>query len=100
MSDGKFDEIEITPEDAGLSRAAPHAISGGAPDENAARLKALLDGQGQRAERDIVCLNAGALLLTAGAASSLREGADMAHDAISGGGAARVLAAYVEATNA
>lgn len=99
LVDGKFDEIEITPEDAGLSRASPHAITGGAPEENAARLKALLDGRGQRAERDIVCLNAAALLLTAGVTSNLREGADMALDAISGGGAARVLAAYLEATN-
>ncbi|RIX27102.1 anthranilate phosphoribosyltransferase [Sphingomonas edaphi] len=99
LTNGTFEQIEITPEDAGISRAEPDTITGGAPEENAKRLKNLLNGRGNDAERDIVRLNAAALLVTAGVASDLRDGAGMALEAIRSGAASRVLAAYVEATN-
>ncbi|MEO6433394.1 MAG: anthranilate phosphoribosyltransferase [Sphingomicrobium sp.] len=91
-------QIELTPELAGLMRAPLAVIEGGEPAENAARMNALLGGQASRAEQDIVILNAAALLMTAGTVPDLREGAKMAADALASGGAARVLAAFVEAS--
>jgi len=55
-------------------------------------------GTAGRAEEDIVILNAAALLLTAGRAANLREGADSARDALKSGGANRVLDRFVEAS--
>ena len=43
-------------------------------------------------------LNAAALLQTAGLAASLREGAVLARDALSSGGAAKVLSDFIEAS--
>ena len=49
--------------------------------------------------RDIIALNAGALLLTAGKVDSFREGAEQARDALWSGKAGRVLNAFVAASN-
>ena len=64
-----------------------------------ARLRVLLAGAGTKAEQDITALNAGALLMTAGKASSLREGFRQARDALLSGEAGRVLNIYVEASH-
>ncbi len=98
LIDGVLREIEIVPEDAGIARATLGVIVGGEPVENAARMTALLAGRASRAEEDIVVLNTAALLMTAGHAPDLREGARSAREALVGGAAARVLAAYIEAS--
>jgi anthranilate phosphoribosyltransferase len=98
LSGEEIEEIEITPEDAGLERAPLKVVTGGDVEENAARLKALLAGRAARAEEDIVILNTAALLLTARTAPSLRQGAAMARDALKSGGAGAVLDAFVEAS--
>ena len=98
LSGDEIEELEITPEQAGLERASLKVVTGGDVSENAARLKALLEGRGARAEEDIVILNTAALLHTAGLAGNLVEGAAVARDALASGGAAKVLAQYVEAS--
>ncbi len=98
LADGEMTEVELTPEEAGLERAPLKAVTGGDPQENADRLRALLDGGGTAPERDIVALNAGALLMTAGRAPDLREGVALARQALLGGQGGAVLAAFVEAS--
>ena len=98
LSEGEMTELELTPEQAGLERAPLLSVTGGDAAKNAARLQALLDGQGERAENDIVAINAGALLWTAGRAASLKEGTNAALDALRTGQAGAVLAAYVAAS--
>ena len=98
LADGAVEEIIITPEDAGLVRAALSVVTGGDASVNAARLRALLDGAGGQAERDIVALNAGALLMTAGLSETLSEGVAIAADALASGAAGKVLDAFVEAS--
>jgi anthranilate phosphoribosyltransferase len=93
-----LEEVEITPEQAGLDRMPMQSIVGGTPTENAARLAALLSGRGGNADTAVVALNAGALLMTAAVAASLREGVDMAFDAIRSGRANATLQAFVEAS--
>ena len=97
LVDGAIEPLTITPEEAGVERARVETARGGGPAENAARLKALLDGRAPRAERELVAINAGALLMTAGLAGSIREGTARALDVIRGGDAGRLLEAYVEA---
>jgi len=99
LSNGEMAELALTPEDAGLARAPLSVVTGGDAAENAERLSALLAGKGAGAENDIVALNAGALLMTAGKAADLREGTAIARDALLGGRAGAVLDAYVEASH-
>jgi len=95
---GKLEEVEITPEQAGLDRLPVHQIAGGAPDENARRLRDILSGVGGRADIAVVALNAGALLLAAGNVGNLKEGVGFAMEAMRGRRARAVLDAFVEAS--
>ncbi|WIY70751.1 anthranilate phosphoribosyltransferase [Aquidulcibacter paucihalophilus] len=97
--DGTVRRFTVTPEDAGLPRASLDALRGGDAEENAAALRALLDGA-KGAYRDIVLLNAAAALVVADRAADLAEGAVMAAAVIDDGRAAKALADLVEATNA
>ena len=99
LTDGAVEEIEITPEDAGLARAPLSVVTGGDVAENALRLRALIDGAGSQPERDIVALNAGALLMTAGKAATLRDGVARAADVLASGAAGKLLDRFVEASN-
>ena len=98
LSGGEMEELEITPEDAGLERAPLKVVTGGDVDENASRLKALLAGEASGPEENIVLLNTAALLHTAGKAHSLVEGTEIARDAVESGRAIGTLALYVEAS--
>ncbi len=66
--------------------------------ENAATLRAILEGQ-QGPRRDIVMLNAAAALWVAGAAGGLEEGLLLAGQSVDSGAAARRLESLVRATN-
>ena len=99
LDHGDFEELEITPEQAGLRRLTVDQIAGGLPQENARRLTKLLSGSGREADESVVALNAGALLTTAGKADSLRAGVAMALDAIRAGRPAGVLQEFVEASH-
>lgn len=96
---GMLETVTIRPEDAGLERRPVEVLRGGGPEENAERLKALLMGYGVAAETEVVALNTGALLLTAGLAPDLREGVAMALQALASGEAYRRLNLFIEATN-
>ena len=82
LSNGTISRVAFAPEDARIERAPLNVVTGGDPEENAGRLRALLGGRGSQAEIDIVLLNAAALLHTAGKAADLREGAGLARDAL------------------
>ena len=99
LAGGAIERLVIRPEDAGLGRAPLDAVRGGEPDVNADRLRALLAGRAGAAERDLVIINAAGLLLTAGKAESLKEGAAMAGDAIASRAAARLATRFIEASN-
>ncbi len=90
-----FDErYEVTPEQFGLERARLGDLAGGDAAENAALLRAVVDGEpGPRL--DIVLLNAGAALYIAEAAGSIAEGVDAARAAVASGAARAKLDALV-----
>jgi anthranilate phosphoribosyltransferase len=97
-NDGKVTTFEVTPEEAGLSRATTAALKGGDPATNALAVNALLDGH-PGAYRDIVLYNSAAALLVAGKAANLRAGVQMAAEAIASGKARATLEKLVAITN-
>jgi anthranilate phosphoribosyltransferase len=99
LSEGALQAVEITPEQAALERRPVEAIAGGTPAHNAALLSATVAGEGTPAHEDVIVLNAGALLATAGNAADLAEGVVLARDAIGSGAAGRLLSAFIEASN-
>lgn len=100
VRDGRIERIAFAPEDAGLKRAPLAALAGGGPQENAARLRALLTGHGEVAENHAVAFNAGALLLTAGLAEDLRGGVALALRTLASGAPFERLKALAEITHA
>lgn len=100
VRDGVLSEMEIAPEQAGFASAPLQALKGGAPEENAARLVALLEGKGATEDMHAVALNAGALLVLADKAADLREGAAFALETLRSGKPALVLKSFAEASRA
>ena len=98
LKDGTVTTFEVTPEDAGLPRADPQSLIGGEAAENAAAIRAVLEGK-PSPFRDIVVLNAAATLIVAGKATDLAAGAALAGQAIDSGAAANSLKRLVEITN-
>ena len=99
LAGGRLEEIELTPEQAGLQRRPVETIAGGSPTDNAALLAELIEGKGRPAHEAVVALNAAALLVTAGVAQDLSDGVDRARGAIRSGAAKRLVDAFVEASN-
>ena len=99
LVEGRTEALVIRPEEAGLARASIEAIRGGDPATNASHLKALLAGRGDEAGRDMVLINSGALLMTAGLSADLTDAVALARDALDAGAAARLLARYIEASH-
>lgn len=95
LDHGKVSTFKISPRNAGLPDAKPEDLVGGDAVENAAHIRAALQGN-QGPLRDIVLLNAAAALLVAGKAKTLQDGVALAADAIDSGRAMNVLEALVK----
>ncbi|MEG6509653.1 anthranilate phosphoribosyltransferase [Methyloligella sp. 2.7D] len=87
---GKVTSFKVSPRNAGLPEAKPEDLIGGDAAENAAHLRAVLEGMAGPF-RDIVLFNAGAALMVGGKANSLQKGVAMAAEAIDSGAAKAVL---------
>ena len=97
LGGGAIETYTIAPEQFGLPRAVAAEISGDTAAENAAMIKALLDGnKGPR--RDIVVLNAAFALAASGKASDPLHGIALAHESIDSGAAKEKLRLLVEKT--
>jgi len=90
---GSVRRFEVTPEDAGLHRARLDELRVDSPAESAAQVLAVLDGQ-IGGPRDHTLMNAGAALVVAGLAPTLKEGVDLAAATIDSGNAMRRLEAW------
>ena len=99
LHNGSVRTCEVTPEDAGLARAAPADLLGADPETNARALTAVLGGE-PGPFRDIVLFNAAAALIVAGKADGLTDGVAMAAEAIDTGAARGRLRQLVEISNA
>ena len=96
---GAVNTFYIHPAEFGVRKASPAELQGGDAAENAAIIRAILDGR-PGAPRDIVLLNAGAGLFVAGRADTVRDGIAQAGKAIDSGAARQTLARMVSGSNA
>jgi anthranilate phosphoribosyltransferase len=95
LLDGAVKSYCIMPQDLGYPLAKPEDLVGGTPVDNARRLVAVMNGEKSPA-RDIIAMNSGAAVYVSGGASTLKEGAKMAEEAIDSGRAMEVLHKMVE----
>lgn len=99
LRNGGVRTYTITPDELGLQTAAPEAIAGGRPEDNAAIATAVLQGE-RGPRRDIVLANAGAALVVAEQASDWKGGIELARRAIDSGAAYEKLEALRAHTRA
>ncbi len=85
-------EYTLTPADLGVDAHPIEAVSGGTPEENAADMRGIVEGEVTGAKQDIILANAGAAIYVSGEAESLEAGVDAARAAIDSGAAAEKLA--------
>ncbi|HTY15642.1 MAG TPA: anthranilate phosphoribosyltransferase [Methanoregulaceae archaeon] len=97
LKSGNLRHGTISSLDYGIPMALPGDIAGGDTTQNARILTEVLGGE-RGACRDIVVLNAGAAIYTAGKAVSIREGVDLAVRSIDTGKAMDKLTTLVEST--
>ena len=95
LYEGTVKSYKINPLDLGYPLARPQDIAGGAPEENARKLVAVMKGEKSPA-RDIIAMNSGAAVYVSGMAASLKEGARMAEESIDSGKALGLLRRMVE----
>jgi len=88
--EGSVRERTIDPQELGVRRAAPEELRGGSPADNAATIRRVFAGEDGGA-RDAILLNAAGAIAAAGRAGDLREGLEVARDAVDSGAAAERL---------
>ncbi len=102
VADDGVRRFRWTPEDFGLATQSPERLADlevAGPAESAAAIRGVLAAEpGPR--RDVVSLNAGAVLLAAGRAADPAAACRLAEQAIDSGAAARLLARWVELSQA
>jgi anthranilate phosphoribosyltransferase len=94
VAEGRTEEWFVEPGELGFPTAPLDAIPGGEPEDNAAVVRSVLEGEAGPA-RDVSVLNAGAAIYVAGGATDLREGVARASEAIDSGAARDVLGRLV-----
>ncbi len=99
LNDGTIRTYDINPEDFFGEMADPSSLTGGDAKENAGITKAILNGSEKGPKRNIVLLNSAAALVSAGKATTLKNGIHLAETAIDNGSALEkleALAAYTQ----
>jgi len=99
LDDGSVRERTLCPADFGLPTHSLDDVKGASPAENAAAFKTLLTSGDNIPARlmpvlDFVLMNAAALLVVAGRAEDLKEGARLAREAITSGRAWHALEVF------
>ncbi|MCZ0754445.1 anthranilate phosphoribosyltransferase [Anoxybacillus sp. J5B_2022] len=82
LKDGQIRRFVLTPEECGLPRGTLEDIQVHTVAQSAALLRAVMEGTANESAINIVSLNAGVALYVAGKAASIREGVDLAKEAI------------------
>lgn len=84
-------ERTVDPVDLGIERCQPAELRGGDAAENAEAIRRVLAGE-NGARRDAILLNTAATVAAAGLADDLRDGLELAREAVDSGAAAERLA--------
>lgn len=97
VRDGGTEERFVEPGDFGFPMAELEEVAGGTPGENAAAVRAVLEGE-RGPQRDLVQLNAGAAIYVGGLAENLAEGVAVAGAAVDSGAARELLDRLIATT--
>ena len=97
LHDGKVDTYDLDPQELGLPQAKSSDLAGGTAQENATITKVLLQGE-RGPKRDIILLNAAAVLVAGGKAKDMKEGLSIAAESIDSGNAFKKIDELVEMT--
>jgi anthranilate phosphoribosyltransferase len=98
--DGDVHERQIDPEaELGVARCSVDELRGGSPDENATAIRDVFAGSAG-GRRSAILLNAAGAIAAAGHAEDLREGLELAREAVDSGAAADRLDRLVAFTRA
>ena len=89
--EGAVSQREIDPLELGVPRCHPDELQGGSPAENAERIREVFHGAGG-GRRFAILLNAAGAIAAGGHARDLREGLEIAREAVDSGAAAERLA--------
>ncbi|MCL6637043.1 MAG: anthranilate phosphoribosyltransferase [Alicyclobacillus sp.] len=98
VREGRVQLYTVSPGSVGLTAAPLTALAGGDAKTNAAIVRSVLAGRPGPA-RDVVALNAGAVLYVAGLAEHLADGVQQAQAILASGAALQTLEAFVAATH-
>ncbi len=95
LKDDHINRYSLSPEDFGLPRASLSSLKGGTVEENAAMLRSILAGA-PGPQRDVVLMNAAAVLLVGDRVETLEQGVTLAREVIDGGQALAKLERLIE----
>jgi anthranilate phosphoribosyltransferase len=84
--DGAVHERTVDPEDLGIERCSVEELAGGSPQENAAAIRKVFEGE-RGGKREAILLNAAGAIAAGGHADDLREGVALAREALDSGAA-------------
>jgi len=96
---GSVKTFDIGPGDFGFEAGTLEHLRGGDAEANARIVSAVLSGERKDEARTLVIMNAAAALFLGGAAADLRDGANIAANAIESGVARQKLELLIEATS-
>jgi anthranilate phosphoribosyltransferase len=94
---GEVRPRNVDPLEFGVPRCEPAELRGGSPDENAAAIRAVFAGE-DGGRRSAILLNAAGAIAAGGHADDLREGLEIAREAIDSGAAAGRLGELIAFT--
>jgi anthranilate phosphoribosyltransferase len=95
LKGSSIESYTISPHDFGLSSASSDSLNGGSAEENAALLRRILAGA-LGPQRDVVLMNAAAVLMAGDKVETLKQGAALAAETIDSGHASTKLEQLVE----
>ncbi|TET36846.1 MAG: anthranilate phosphoribosyltransferase [Planctomycetota bacterium] len=98
LRSGEVTSIRISPEELGLAKSKPEALTGGTAANNAQITKSILSGE-EGPRTDTVLLNSALALYAAGKIDIVKNGIDMARVSIASGKAINVLNNLVDLSN-
>jgi anthranilate phosphoribosyltransferase len=98
LKNGEVTSYNLDPAELGFDYCTSADVKGGTPEENAAIIQGILNGE-KGAKRDIVVLNSAAAIYVSGKADSLEQGARLAVNSIESGKARDKLKDLCRITN-
>ena len=99
LKDGEFKRYIIKPEDFGLKRCTLDEIKTGTPEENAATIRGIFNGEINDARKDAVLINAAGALIVGDKAVDFNDAIAKVRDIIDSGAAKKKLEELVELSN-